>query len=82
MANASTIPDELFLVAARTLSKLVTNQNIEEGALYPRLTEIRKLSLDIAEAVAEKAYEMDLARDPKPEKLRAYIEEYIYHPDY
>lgn len=82
MANASTIPDNLFLVAARTLAQLVTKQNIEEGALYPRLTEIRRLSLDIAVAVAEKAYELGLARDERPSDLKKYIEERIYHPSY
>lgn len=82
MANASTIPDDLFLVAARTLAQLVTEENIQEGALYPRLTEIRRLSLDIAVAVAEKAYELGLARDKKPADLKKYIEDRIYHPNY
>lgn len=82
MANASTIPDDLFLVSARTLAQLVTEENIQEGALYPRLTEIRRLSLDIAIAVAERAYELGLARDEKPMDLKKYIEERIYHPNY
>ncbi|SNR85654.1 NAD-dependent malic enzyme [Dokdonia pacifica] len=82
IANASIIPDELFLVAAKTLAQLVTDENLQEGALYPRLTEIRRLSIEIAIAVAEKAYKMKIARDEKPSNLKKYIEEYIYHPNY
>ena len=46
--RARTLPDELFLVAARTLANLVRRKDLDEGALYPPLREIRKISLAIA----------------------------------
>ncbi len=82
MSDASIIPDELFLEAAFTLSQLVTIQDISEGALYPRLTEIRAISLEIAVAVAEKAYELGIAGNQRPKDLRTYIEEYMFDPRY
>ena len=82
MANAKHIPDELFLVAAKTLAQLVTEDNLKEGALYPRLTEIRSLSLDIAVAVAEKAYGMGIARNERPKDLKQYISNHVYNPNY
>ena len=82
MCNAKHIPDELFLVAAKTLANLVTNENIEEGALYPRLTEIRRLSLLIAVAVAEKAYELGIARNERPNNLKQFISDHIFDPNY
>ncbi|CAM1342377.1 NAD-dependent malic enzyme [Tenacibaculum amylolyticum] len=80
--QARIIPDELFLVAAKTLAKLVTDKNISEGALYPRLTEIRSLSLSIAIAVAEKAYELDIAGIEKPKDLQQFIESKVFDPKY
>ena len=66
--RARTLPDELFLVAARTLANLVRRKDLDEGALYPPLREIRKISLAIAVSVATKAYAMSLARQSRPTK--------------
>jgi malate dehydrogenase (oxaloacetate-decarboxylating)(NADP+) len=81
-ANARLVPDEFFLVAAHTLAHLVEESDIANGAVYPRLREIRHLSLEIAVAVAEKAYEMGLADAPRPADLRAHIASYVYDPSY
>jgi len=82
ISNARIIPDNLFLVAARTLAELVSEKNIKDGALYPRLTEIRQLSLAIATAVAEKAYELGLAQNDKPQNLKQFISDYMFDPRY
>ena len=82
MANAKTIPDELFLVAAKTLASLIQEDNLKVGALYPRLTEIRNISLEIATAVAEKAYDLEVAQNEKPADLKQYIADYMYNPAY
>src|SRR5262249_54452180 len=39
--RARTLPDELFLVAARALAKLVRQSDLDQGSLYPRLPGIR-----------------------------------------
>jgi len=81
VSNAKTIPDDLFLIASRTLAKLVSDQNIQNGSLYPRLTEIRNISLNIATAVAEKVYEMGISQnEKKPENLKQIITDYMYDP--
>jgi malate dehydrogenase (oxaloacetate-decarboxylating)(NADP+) len=78
--RARTLPDELFLVAARTLADIVRPKDLEEGALYPRLREIRRISLAIAVSVAAKAYAMKLARQSRPRDLRRSIEALMYKP--
>lgn len=82
VAHASIIPDELFLTAAKTLSETVSDKNIEEGAIYPRLTEIRTISLEVALAVSEKAFDLGIARIKKPKNLRQTILDYMYDPNY
>jgi malate dehydrogenase (oxaloacetate-decarboxylating)(NADP+) len=78
--RARTIPDEMFLAAAQTLAGLVRQSDLDEGALYPPLKEIRKISLAIAVSVAKKAYEMKLARAKRPANVRKSIEAIMYHP--
>jgi malate dehydrogenase (oxaloacetate-decarboxylating)(NADP+) len=78
--QARTLPDDLFLTAARTLARLVRSDDLDHGALYPPLTEIRKISLAIAVGVATKAYEMGLARTRRPKNVRRTIEGMMYWP--
>ena len=79
-ARANTIPDAFFLTAARTLASLVVEDDLRAGALYPRLRDIRKVSVAIAAAVAGQAYESGLARRPRPTDIVADIESYMYDP--
>ncbi len=78
--RARTIPDELFLSAARTLAGLVQQSDLDAGAIYPPLKDIRKISLAIAVSVAEKAYEMNLARAKRPKSVRRSVEAIMYKP--
>jgi len=78
--RARSLPDELFLEAARTLASLVSQDDLDRGALYPPLADIRKISLEIAVSVARKAYDMGLARAKRPRDLRKAIAAMMYTP--
>lgn len=82
MANTPVIPDELFLVAAKILSEMVNEENIQKGAIYPRLKEIRAISLAIAVAVVEKAHNMGIAQNERPKNIKQFIMDYMYNPTY
>jgi malate dehydrogenase (oxaloacetate-decarboxylating)(NADP+) len=79
---ATFIPDEFFLIAAQTLADLVTEEDLLHGSLYPPIRDIRDVSLQIAESVAEKAYEMNLAKAPRAGSIRSMIEALLYDPYY
>jgi malate dehydrogenase (oxaloacetate-decarboxylating)(NADP+) len=79
---ASKITDSLFLTAAKILSEFVSEQDINDGSLYPPLKDIREVSLHIAVAVAEKAYDLGLARNDRPDDLKQHIADYMYEPKY
>ncbi len=81
-SKARIITDELFLTAAQMLANLVDEDDINAGALYPPLKEIREVSLMIGVAVAEKAYELGLAQAERPDDLKKYLADSFYDPTY
>jgi malate dehydrogenase (oxaloacetate-decarboxylating)(NADP+) len=81
-AGARQVTDEMFFVAAQTLARGVTEDDLEQGSVYPPLTRIREVAAAIAAAVAEVAYRRDLATRPRPDDLLAYIKSLMYEPRY
>lgn len=80
--NATKISDAMFLAAARSLAEQVSQKELDTGTLYPPLTDIRKLSLNIAIDVAEAAFAENLTSMEKPQDLKSYIASLMYQPDY
>ena len=76
------VTDPMFLAAARTLASGVSESDLGRGSLYPPLGRIREISLDIATAVANVAYDAGLAAEPRPDDLRAFIAGQMYSPAY
>ena len=81
-SGATRVTDEMFLVAAHALADMMEYKNLEKGALYPALAEIRNVSKRIALAVALEVYNSDLASQPRPENLEQHIKEIMYSPHY
>ena len=81
-SGATRITDTMFLVAAHTLADMVSNDDLEAGALYPALTDIRAVSLAIAVKVAEEAFSSGLATTERPDNLEATIAGIMYDPVY
>lgn len=82
VSESKIITEEMFLCAAKTLAQNVSLEDLFKGTLYPPLQEIRKVSIHIATAVAEKAYETGLAQAEKPLHLEETISNYMYNPTY
>ncbi|MEE9574920.1 MAG: NAD-dependent malic enzyme [Gammaproteobacteria bacterium] len=80
--GAKLLTDDIFLIAAKTLSDLVSEDDLNNGTIYPPLTKIRDVSYEIAVAVAEKAYTDGNARINKADDLRKAIKESMYDPHY
>jgi malate dehydrogenase (oxaloacetate-decarboxylating)(NADP+) len=72
----------MFLAAAETLATQVSPADFESGRLYPPLNTIRRISLHIAVAVAELAFEEGLARVQRPEDIKAFIQSQMFEPHY
>jgi len=81
-SGATRITDEMFLVAARTLADMVSDEDLAAGALYPPLTDIRAVSSAIAVKVAEEAFACGLATEEKPDDLESLVVALMYDPVY
>ncbi|KAK8378630.1 hypothetical protein O3P69_009374 [Scylla paramamosain] len=77
------IEDSIFLMAAKALADMVTEENLSHGRLYPPLSDIRNCSLKIAVYIAEHAYKTGIASTyPQPKDLFKFIEDQQYNCDY
>lgn len=77
------IPESIFLKSAQVLASLVTGKHLSEGRVYPSLSEIRDVSVEIAVKLAEFCYKEGLAsRYPEPEDKLAFLNAQLYSTDY
>jgi malate dehydrogenase (oxaloacetate-decarboxylating)(NADP+) len=81
-SQAKHVTEGMFLAAAETLAKRVSQADFESGRLYPPLDTIRRISLKIAAAVAELAFEEGLAGIQRPENLTDFIQSQMFEPQY
>ncbi len=81
-SEAREVTDEMFLAAARTLASLVQPEDLAIGRVYPSLTKIREISVQIAARVAAVAHEAGLARVPRPAHLAQDIRDRMFEPVY
>jgi len=72
----------MFIAAANALASQVTPADLEQGSLYPPLSNIRTVSARIAADVAKVAYQNGLASKPRPANLLEYVEKQMYDPHY
>ncbi|KAI3935817.1 hypothetical protein MKX01_033001 [Papaver californicum] len=83
MSGAIRVHDDMLLAASEALAAEVSQENYDNGLIYPPFSNIRKISAQIAAKVAAKAYELGLAtRLPQPLNLVQYAASCMYSPDY
>jgi malate dehydrogenase (oxaloacetate-decarboxylating) len=82
VSEARSMPDELFLVAARTLADQVSAERLASGALYPPVEALRPVTRAVALAVAGAAVEAGLAGISPGTDVTAVVDAAMWWPDY
>ncbi len=83
VVESAEVSERMFLIAARTLAELVTDEDFAIGRIYPSLTRIREVSVVIAIEVAKEAIRSGLARIIIPdEEIEAAVNNSLYQPVY
>lgn len=80
--EAKRVTDEMFITAAEAVAEQVTDEDFENGLIYPRVKDILEVSVNVAVRIAEKVFESGLAGVQKPENLRDFIINKMYLPIY
>eukprot|EP00698_Gefionella_okellyi_P022321 TRINITY_DN7384_c0_g1_i1.p1 TRINITY_DN7384_c0_g1~~TRINITY_DN7384_c0_g1_i1.p1 ORF type:complete len:546 (-),score=152.52 TRINITY_DN7384_c0_g1_i1:389-2026(-) len=79
-AASRRVTDEMFLEAARVLSELVTQDELDSGCIFPALPRVREASERIAVAVAKMAFDASLARVPVVSDIAGFVRKQMYQP--
>ena len=81
-SQAGRVSQEMFLAAAQVLADSVDDARLQAGSVYPPLSQIREISVQIAVAVADCAWKQQLTTRPRPVDLEKMVREYMYQPYY
>ncbi len=80
--GATRVSNSMFLAAANSLAAQTSDEDLQRGCVYPRLTRIREVSLNIAVRVAEEAFRLGFASVAHPKDIRQDIAARMYVPEY
>jgi malate dehydrogenase (oxaloacetate-decarboxylating)(NADP+) len=80
--NAKRVTDEMFLEAAKATADQVTDQQREQGLLFPPQSNILETEIRTAERVAAIVFERNLARVERPKNINSWLRALVYKPEY
>ena len=80
--QASRVPDELFIEAARGVADQVPSDLLRQGLLYPLQSNILEAEIQTAARVAKVVFDAGLARVERPADMVAFIRRQVYKPEY
>ncbi len=76
------VTDEMFICAAEALAGQVSAEMLKSGLIYPPISEIRNVSINVAVKIAEYIFDKGLAGIDRPESIEKYIKSKVYYPAY
>ena len=82
LAEVREVRDSMFLAAARTLAKFVSEERLATGAIYPDQGELRTISRRIACELIRDARERNLGRLIPDEEIEPLVDRAMWYPDY
>ena len=80
--EAKRVTDEMLLTASEAVAEQITQDDFENGLIYPPVKNIREVSINVAVKVAEEIFRSGLARVKKPKNIRKFIKSKMYEPVY
>lgn len=80
--QAKRVTDEMLITAAEAVAGQVTQKDFEKGLIYPNVNDILKVSIKVAEKVAEHIFNSGLAGVERPDNITDFIKSKMYVPSY
>ncbi len=82
VSEAREVTDSMFTVAAHTLASELTDEDLHEGALFPRLHRLREITKKIACAVVKEAGERKVGRVFDEDAISDAVSQAMWEPEY
>ncbi len=82
LSEVREVTDDLFLTAARALAEMVPEKRLCQGAIYPRINNLRRVSAKVAVSVMKKARDMKLGRFLTDGEIIELVENSMWFPEY
>ncbi|MGE0325173.1 MAG: NAD-dependent malic enzyme [Polyangiaceae bacterium] len=82
VAEASEVTDSMFTVAAHTLASELTDEDLAEGSLFPRLNRLREITRKIACAVVKEAAAQNVGKSFEENAIYDAVSQAMWEPVY
>ena len=82
VAEARQITDEMFLLAAHTLADMVSPERLAVGSLYPSVSDLRKVSREIAAKVVCQSRDCGVGRLYRDDEVYDAVDSAMWYPEY
>ena len=85
VCGATKVTDRMLYIAAEALAKFVSDDDLEQGRVFPAITSIREVSHRIAVAVVEEAIREGIATKISVDdaaNVSDFVARKMYHPEY
>lgn len=82
LAEVREVNDAMFLSAARTLARFVSQTRLDEGAIYPDVADLRTLSRQIACNLVREARDAHLGRLIPDDQVERLVDDAMWYPRY
>jgi len=82
VAEARELTDEAFLIAARTLAGLVSDERLAQGTIYPPISSLRFVAREIALALTTRMRDAGYGRQLHDEQIPDAVDGAMWHPEY
>jgi malate dehydrogenase (oxaloacetate-decarboxylating) len=82
VSGTSKITDEMFMAASRAISGMLSDADLERGQVLPSIKDVRKVSAQVALAVAKVARDEGLGMRADDEKMLSMIRHAMWSPKY
>ena len=80
--QATRVTDEMFIEAAHAVAEQVTDDQLQQGLLYPLQSNILETEIKTAARVAQLIFDSNLARVKRESNCEVFIRKHIYNPSY
>nr|WP_294529816.1 NAD-dependent malic enzyme [uncultured Rhodopila sp.] len=80
--RASRVTDAMFIEAAAAVADQVSEEQRQQGLLYPLQSNILETEIKTAARVAKLVFDLNLARVERPADMEAFIRQHVYKPEY